>query len=368
MRWILAHITAGVIRWTVGLTLGASFILAGVDPQSIVSAIISDPPMWLANPLLRVGLVALGVVIIVSVFFWDRYKRRAYHALDLTVHTPYERWKDLPKYNLEKAASIWAGTRDERSYDRDQCFNRLKHAIRNGELPVAQMNGPKPNIKTVVRTSDLKDWFVRKGLMERVKSETTQDDGGSPVADWETGGNGLQELNIFFAETPLLNEVTSTAKYGDSLLCRIHRVAIRNDAAKTIRNVRVVIENMVLVDTDQIITSFIGTRLGPSRHDGDMFDLPPDATEMVDVVYAKDSKVQHGPAFEFRIRDNEVGFCLANDAFPNTLFKAHYEITLQAQGDDVPSVLARFSIRADEHGDVKLEPISVLKKVDHDTG
>lgn len=185
MRWISSNIAAVLFRLTLAAIIGGVFLVASFDPSAFMARLIDTPPEWVGHPLMQFGLAIIGFGIVIGVFFLDRAVRKRYHGREISVQTPYVRWQHSPKYTLEQAASIWSDTKDPNNNDRDLCFNRLKQAIRIQELSAQKLNGPKPNAKTVIQTSDLKDWFERKGLMPKVGSSETQFDGGSPIEDDE---------------------------------------------------------------------------------------------------------------------------------------------------------------------------------------
>lgn len=87
MRWFLQNIGAGVIRWAIGIVIGAACLMLGFVPETFVAGIISEPPVWLSHWLARLGLVVIAGSVIVGTFFWDRRERyKAKRVPPLTSH------------------------------------------------------------------------------------------------------------------------------------------------------------------------------------------------------------------------------------------------------------------------------------------
>lgn len=165
------------------------------------------------------------------------------------------------------------------------------------------------------------------------------------------------ELLIVFDGSKLFNDISSPIKYGEQLLCRIYRIGVENKTNRTLRNVRVIVKNMILTTTGQIISHFIDCSLGATNREGVSFNLEPGAMERFDVLYAKDSKAQHGPEFNFTIDDNQLALCIPNRKPNAALFKEPYDITLQVQAENTLAVSRRFVTAIDDQGNVLFKPV-----------
>lgn len=75
MPFFLRNALAAIIRRAVGGLISAVCITFGFVPSRWFAGFISAPPIWLNNSLIRIGVIAIGVTVILITFFLDRYKR-----------------------------------------------------------------------------------------------------------------------------------------------------------------------------------------------------------------------------------------------------------------------------------------------------
>jgi hypothetical protein len=163
MRWIVSDVVRGFIRWAVGIVIGAVCLIWGFAPSEILAAWFGRPHEWMASPLTRLfvltaGIVAIGALVLI------RYKPKK-----STAAIPYETWKDLDQIDLETAAAIWSGTREESDVTRHLRFRALKQAARRGQLNTYRRVDGKINRLTTVKPSDLVDFFASPNSKERLE-------------------------------------------------------------------------------------------------------------------------------------------------------------------------------------------------------
>lgn len=119
-------------------------------------------PGWSLTTWFLIGLVGLNLATLE--FAFRQYKKHTTADAEAAVEseasqTPYAEWSDLDQIDLVTAAGIYAGTLESTDIVRHLRFRELKQAARERELKVFKMNGPKPNMKTTVKPSDLKEYL-----------------------------------------------------------------------------------------------------------------------------------------------------------------------------------------------------------------
>ena len=97
MLWFLRNAAGGIVRWGTATVLATVCLIYGFAPSKWLASFLIAPPDWISNPLVRVGIVAFGVIVIIVVFLWDRRVRPKFsvnfdNARD--VHT------DVPLFDL----------------------------------------------------------------------------------------------------------------------------------------------------------------------------------------------------------------------------------------------------------------------------
>jgi hypothetical protein len=97
MGFILRNAAAAIVRWTVGVAIAAVCMIFGFVPSRALATFIGSPPPWLESPLVRIGVVVFGVLIILFIFIWDRRVRPKFRA---TFNADRDVHKLVPLINL----------------------------------------------------------------------------------------------------------------------------------------------------------------------------------------------------------------------------------------------------------------------------
>ncbi len=72
MRFVFSNIAAALIRLTVITAITVFLAAYQLSPQSVVEALLNNPPAWTTNPLVRLGVLFLGGAAVALLLNWDR--------------------------------------------------------------------------------------------------------------------------------------------------------------------------------------------------------------------------------------------------------------------------------------------------------
>lgn len=153
--------------------------------------------VWLAPYFMKAG--SSCAIISLLLFGWlpaRKLWRQSGIVLGNAAAIPYREWKGLNEIDLNTAAAIWAGTRDESNTVRHLRFRALKQAIHNGQLKAHKIKDGNVDKDTTVKPSNLHAFLKSPKAQAQYDEQLNSEMPLSPALDEGTPREKISILEL----------------------------------------------------------------------------------------------------------------------------------------------------------------------------